>query len=788
VSIGKFLIVEDEFVVAENLRTDLESMGYEVVGLASSGKEAIELARQDKPDLVLMDIKLLGGMDGIQTAIHLRQELDVPVVFLTAFADESFLARAKLAEPLGYLVKPYERKGLRASIEVAHYKARMERLLKESESRFRSMFENSPVAYLALDESDRYLDLNSELCELLGYSREELIGKNFVEFWPPETRHLYPGQFAKLKDYGRLQTELELVRKDNTLLTVLFEGRVQCNIEGKFLRMHCILHNITERRRVEEERRRTEQALWKQYELQRVLLSAIPASVYIKDTDSVYVAGNKQFSELSGVPENKIPGKTDYDFFSETDADCFRRNDAEVIATGKARLHYEMRGTDAEGNTIWFSTSKCPFYGPSGEIAGLVGICIDITDRKRAEEERLQFEQRLQQAQKAESLARMAGAIAHRFNNMLGVVMGNLELILDDLPQESKPLVHIAEAMNASRGAAEICRFMLTYLGQTAGKKEQLDLRGAVGEALALLSASIPGNVHLKAELSSRGPIIQADGVHIKQILTNLVSNAVEAIGEAEGRITVAVGVVSAEEIRKSKFFPMDWKPKERSYACLSVTDTGPGLDAAANERIFDPFFTTRFTGRGLGLPVVLGLMRAYEGAITVESKLGEGTGFHVYFPISEQVELPLREEIPASPQIQGGGLVLVVDDEPMLRDIARTMLEQRLGYKVITAGDGFEAVEIFRSRKDEFSLVLLDLSMPGMNGWETLSALRALRPDIPVVLASGYDEAQVMQCDHRDRPQAFLHKPYLTADLREALAAAQRQASAQDPGDNGEL
>ena len=232
----------------------------------------------------------------------------------------------------------------------------------------------------------------------------------------------------------------------------------------------------------------------------------------------------------------------------------------------------------------------------------------------------------------------------------------------------------------------------------------------------------------------------------------------------------------------------MDWKPKERSYACLSVTDTGPGLDAAANERIFDPFFTTRFTGRGLGLPVVLGLMRSYEGAITVESKLGEGTGFRVYFPISEQVELPLREEILAFPQIQGGGLVLVVDDEPTIRDIARTMLEERLGYKVITAGDGFEAVEIFRSRKDEFCLVLLDLSMPGMNGWETLSALRALRPDIPVVLASGYDEAQVMQGDHPDRPQAFLHKPYLTEDLREALAAAQRRVSAQDPGDNGEL
>lgn len=254
---GVILIVEDEFVVAENLRTELESMDYEVAGLASSGREAMELARRDRPDLALMDIRLRGDMDGVETATHLRQEMDVPVLFLTAFADEGLLERAKAVEPLGYMVKPYQRKALRASIEMAHYKARMERLLKESESRFRGMFENSPTAYLAMDEHEHLVDCNTVLCELLGYDREELIGRGFGEF-----RSLSREEASfKIEDEERAPIELELARKDRTPLTVLLEGHVQRDPHGVFLRRHCILHNITERRRIEEELRRSEEAL-----------------------------------------------------------------------------------------------------------------------------------------------------------------------------------------------------------------------------------------------------------------------------------------------------------------------------------------------------------------------------------------------------------------------------------------------------------------------------------------------------------------------------------------------
>lgn len=635
---GKILLVEDEFVVAENIRSELEAMNYQITGLACSGEEAVELARKDKPDLALMDIKLRGDMDGIEAATILRQKLDVPALFLTAFADERFLERAKAADPLGYMVKPYERKGFRAGIEMAHYKARMERLLKESESRFRSMFDNAPVAYAALDEHHRLVDCNTQFCRLLGFGCSELMNRRFIELCPPQTRPLYEEQFAASKDFGSLEIELELTDRDGKLLTVLLDGRVQRDQHGAFLRMHCILHNITE--------------------------------------------------------------------------------------------------------------------------------------RKRAEEERIQMEQRLHQARKAECMARMAGAIAHNFNNMLAVVQGNLELALDDAPRGSELKTFLDEAKTASQQAAEISRFMLTSLGQTELKVKPLDFSKAIREACGLLNVSIPAGVRLRTDLPSPGPVVQMDGAHLKQILTNLMSNAVEAIGEREGEIEIGAHVVADAEVRQARVIPFDWQPRAKRYACLSVADNGHGMDKDTLDLIFDPFFTTQFQGRGLGLSVVLGLVRAYEGAVAVESAMGRGAKFRVFLPVPEQTELSsLRGAALGANTDEGARLALVIDDEAMVRNMVESMLKRKFGYEVLMAEDGPEALRLFNDFKEEIELVILDLSMPGMNGWEVLSALRALRPDAPVILTSGYDEARALSFrSSEERPQAFLQKPFGMNELKATI------------------
>jgi CheY-like chemotaxis protein len=299
-------------------------------------------------------------------------------------------------------------------------------------------------------------------------------------------------------------------------------------------------------------------------------------------------------------------------------------------------------------------------------------------------------------------------------------------------------------------------------------------------KSLTLLQAAIPKGVTLKAEFPSLGPIIRADTDQIQQVLTNLITNAWESISDNRGAIGLTVKTVSLADIPASKRFPIDWQPKEIVYACMEVSDTGCGISNKDVEKLFDPFFTTKFTGRGLDLPVVMGIVKAHGGGVTVESEPGRGSVFRVFLPVSTK-ELPCRRELPAIPgalqtgkaeklsKIEGGGAVLLIEDEKQVRNMANIMLT-RLGYTVLEAKDGVEAVEIFQQHQDDIRCVLSDLLMPGMDGWETLTALRKLSPDIPVILSSGYDETHVMTDEHPERPNAFLGKPYQLKVLRETI------------------
>ncbi|MBF0529831.1 MAG: PAS domain S-box protein [Deltaproteobacteria bacterium] len=646
----------------------------------------------------------------------------------------------------------------------------IEEELRASEGLYRSMFENNRAVKLLIEPGTGLIvDANPAACNFYGYTRDQFQTMQITDI------NMFPRE--------QILVEMELARTERRNYFIfchrMATGEIRdvevhsgpIEIKGRTL-LYSIIHDMTDRRQAEK-------ALQESKRAYDEMVARVPVGIYkFRITPEGHMAFDyvsPRFCEIMGLKcEDALrDSKTVFDLVHPEEIQHF----AEANETARKKEEsflWEGRFV-IKGQVRFMHIESLPKRLENGDIAW-TGTLQDITDEKRAAAERAELEHRLQQAKKAESLGRMAGAIAHHFNNMLGVVIGNLELALGDLPHGSESHKCVAQAMKASGRAAEISRFMLTYLGQTIGKKEPLDIIKAAEEVRGFICLSIPANVHLKSEFPSQGPIIQADEVHIKQILTNLISNAVEAIGEAEGHITVAAKVVAAEDIRKSRFFPMDWKPKKRSYVCLSVGDTGPGLDVETIERIFDPFFTTRFTGRGLGLSVVLGLVRAYEGVISVASRPGRGAIFKVYFPMPEQEEPPLKENASTSFQVARGGLAFVVDHEPKGLNTVRTVFERQSGYKVITAGDGFEAVETFRAHKDEIRLVLLDFSMPGMNGWQTLAEIRTLQPGIPVILAGGYDEGQVMQEKHPERPQAFLHKPYRLSDLKKALAAAYRE------------
>ncbi len=395
-----------------------------------------------------------------------------------------------------------------------------------------------------------------------------------------------------------------------------------------------------------------------------------------------------------------------------------------------------------------------------------------LVERSHADQVRRVLETRLRQAEKTESLGRMAAAVAHHFNNTLAVVVGSLDVALEDLPVGHFSREDLIRAREATLRAAKTSELMLAYIGQSTGECEAVDLVQALHQILQDLKSSIPLQVRLTVELCDPGLTISASLPQIAQLVGNLVVNAAEALGTKTGDVNVSVRPVSAAEIPKSQLPSADFTPMAMTYACLEVSDNGCGMAAETIEKIFDPFFTTKFVGRGLGLPVVLGTVRAHDGLVTVESALERGTTFRVFLPLVTPTP-PAMGAPAVAPVVrpESSALVLVAEDEDTLRRTTKRILS-RLGYEVITAVDGVEATEKFCQRSNDVRLVILDLAMPRKDGWAALRDIRALRPDIPVILATGYDEMRALEGRPVYHNLLFLHKPYTLVQLR---AAAER-------------
>lgn len=407
------------------------------------------------------------------------------------------------------------------------------------------------------------------------------------------------------------------------------------------------------------------------------------------------------------------------------------------------------------------------------EVAASLNVQLleEMDVRSQAETEKDEQAVTFRHLQKAESLSRMAGAVAHTFNNQLGAVIGNLEIALMDLP-EGEPINCLKAAMQAAEKAAMVSGQILTYLGQSRGERELFDLAEACQRNLPILRAIITGKVQLEIDLRLPGPVIEGNTNQILQIVTNLITNAREAIGVGGGTIHLAVKTILAANIPTAQRFPVDWQPQVPTYAVLELVDTGCGIAVTEIEKVFDPFFSSKFPGRGMGLAVVMGIVTAHGGAVTVESETGRGSTFHVFLPASAQIVLEQTKTASLPFAIGGGGTVLLVEDEVLVREMTSTMVK-RLGLTVLEATDGVEAIELFRQNSDAIHCVLCDLTMPRMDGWETIAALHQLAPDVPVIMTSGYSKAHVMTSDHSVLPQFFLSKPYSFKDLREALGQA---------------
>ncbi len=428
-----------------------------------------------------------------------------------------------------------------------------------------------------------------------------------------------------------------------------------------------------------------------------------------------------------------------------------------VAASKGAGAKSLFRARHASGEWRWLETYVQSFEAADGTLR-VVSVNRDVTERVRAQEEARRLQDQLLQNQKLESLGVLAGGIAHDFNNLLAVILGNASFALGQLGPDSALRAPLRELETSSLRASELVRQLLAYAGLAPLSTRPIDLSELVAEMNVLVGASLSKKARLDFKLAAGLPPIECDPSQIRQIAMNLLTNASEALGEGEGWIHVETrrGEPGADGVDE---------------VVLEVRDTGCGMDEATQLRMFDPFFTTRFAGRGLGLAAALGIVRRHHGSIEVESRVGQGTCVRVRLPAAARGPAEAVAEAPGRAW-RPGGTILVVDDEPALRSMAKRVLTGA-GFDVLSAADGREALALFRERPREIRAVLLDPTMPGLSGVEVMSA-RAIRADLPVVVCSGYGEAEIASRFGTERPGALLSKPFqpmeLLSRVREAI------------------
>lgn len=473
------------------------------------------------------------------------------------------------------------------------------------------------------------------------------------------------------------------------------------------------------------------------------------------------VRASDNFRQMTGIPSSDMVGKTMAELYPPALAEAMSADDWRVVSAQRVVTVEEQ----LDGHT--YTSIKFPLVLGHKNLLG--GYTIDVTEQRQAEEERRALERRIRLAEKAASLDTMAGGIAHQFNNLFTAIVGNLELARE----EATPTVDVllAEAEDAARRASTISTSMLRYLGQGARHREPRDLARCVTELLSSLCAALPANVRLELDIAADLPWATMDLGDVHAVVSNLVENAIEAAGAEGGVVRVSAG--------RRETLEADGEAEDAlarlagPWALLQIEDDGPGIAAEIRERVFDPFFSTKFPGRGLGLPVAQGVVRASGGLIRLESAAPRGTTVKVYLPASTAVELaaasPRTAPVSRAPRTPGPGAVLLVDDDVAVLRASQRMLE-RQGHRVMVASSGAEAIALYAAGADRIGVVLLDLSMPEMDGWQVLEALRRLRPDAYVVVASGYDLARIQQERREILPDAWLQKPFDATELAALL------------------
>lgn len=634
-----------------------------------------------------------------------------------------------------------------------------ESALIESETRFRTIMEEIPkiaVQGYKLDGQVFFWNHASE--ELYGYSQEEAIGKNLLDLIIPEAmKDAVTDAINQMKKSGEsiLPGELLLKRKDGSSVPV-FSSHALIKPVGREPEFFCLDIDLSDLKNAEKEAKTVR-------ELFELFMKYTPVYTFIKRIEgdqSRVIQISDNYMEMIGRPASELRGCTMEEMFAADFARKVTEDDIALVNSGKVvQIDEELHGR-------FYTTIKFPII-KEGENSLLAGFTIDMTDRKLAQIERDAFEKQLQQSQKLESLGVLAGGIAHDFNNILAVIIGHCSLAEMNYEKAGD---HIPTIEKAATRAAELCRQMLAYAGKAQNVQTQVNIKVIVEDTVAMLRATLSKNALISFNAQDDIPCIQADASQITQVALNLITNAAESLGNRPGEVRVSLTKSLIKEEGQEK----DYLGKVITpgcYLCLDVSDTGCGMSDETYNRIFEPFYTTKFTGRGLGLSAVLGIITSNKGALQLFSQLGHGTTFKIFFPLPNLKCAVTESQSLKDPAVpwQGEGSILLVEDEDLVRNVANAMLVE-LGFSVIEAVNGYEALLIYQQNSREIRMVMTDIGMPVMDGYTLIRELIKINPALPIIISSGYGDTDVSTTLADLKIAGIVSKPYSFGQIRGVL------------------
>ncbi len=757
------LIVEDDGILAANLEAHVTALGYEVLGPTASGEAALALLQDRSADLVIMDIELAGQLNGIETAEIITRTHGIPIIFLSGFFQAPLLEEAKNVLPYGYLIKPVPERELAAAVAMGLHRAALDRslaanrqALTESEARYRHLFEDSPLGIFRTTVDGRALLVNREMARMVGCASPEEAIRNFSDL----ARQLYvdPNRraefIAQLKAWGEVRHfEYQGRKQSGELIWIDMNARLQ-TVPGPDGEPVAVIDGFAQDITAEKIAR---QALNESEERFRTIFEYNTAMMLLLDAASgAIIDANPSAAAFYGWSIEELRQMSIWEINTLPQEILWAQMQL-VIASESTRFEFLHRLADGSIRDVEVFSSPI-------EIGGrqlLFSIIHDITERKRAEEEKKLLQVQLAQAQKLEAIGTLAGGIAHDFNNILSIILGYADLARSGCATGSSGARCLDQITSAGERARDLVQQILAFSRQARTEAVVLFPATIVKEVLRMLRPSLPATIDIVTDLDERAGPVEIDPTQLHQILMNLCTNAFHAMEERGGRLTMTLAVHD-----QRTGFPFGrTRVEPGQYVRLSVADTGVGIAPDIRDRIFDPFFTTKEPGKGtgMGLSLLHGIVEGCGGFVTVDSVLGQGSTFHVHLPLSAGASLA-ETPVEAAPP-PGTGHILFVDDEAMLTEMGKTLLE-RLGYQVTACNGGEQALELFAQQPQAFDLVITDQTMPGMTGIELAQRLLQIRPDLPVILCTGYNaqvsEAQALAMGIR----AYVEKPFNSTQL----------------------